>query len=122
MEYVGQITAAINVSDFDRSIDWYTSNLGLEILFRADEVGWCDMLSPVSGFSIGLSKSDSGWGDGGARLTLGVPDAEAAMAELQSKGVVFDGPIQVIPGMVKLASFRDPDGNPLMLAQTLMEG
>lgn len=34
----------------------------------------------------------------------------------------FDGPTQTIPGMVKLATLFDPDGNTLMLFQSLAEG
>jgi hypothetical protein len=35
---------------------------------------------------------------------------------LESKGVVFTGPTRVIPGKVKLAGFKDPDGYALRLA------
>jgi hypothetical protein len=33
--------------------------------------------------------------------------------------VKFDGPTQEIPGMVKLATFFDPDGNAMMFFQDL---
>jgi hypothetical protein len=36
----------------------------------------------------------------------------------RAKGVKFDDTSEV-PGMVRLASFYDPDGNPWMLAQVL---
>ena len=49
-----------------------------------------------------------------AGLALRVPDVAAARAELESKGVEFDGET-LDTGICHMASFRDPDGNALML-------
>ena len=38
---------------------------------------------------------------------------------LDAAGVRQDGPVQEIPGMVRLLTFYDPDGNALMFAQDL---
>ena len=43
-----------------------------------------------------------------------MPDVEEARAELEAKGVVFDGDI-LDTGVCHMAFFRDPDGNALML-------
>ena len=40
-------------------------------------------------------------------------DLDAARDALESKGVEFDGDTRTIEGMVKLATFFDPDGNKL---------
>ena len=56
---------------------------------------------------------------GNAVLTWGVKDIEQAKAELESKHVRFDGDIRTIEGMVKLATFYDPDGNCYMLYQDI---
>ena len=51
--------------------------------------------------------------DGGARfqLTITVPDADAAFADLQSRGVEFlNGPMDR-PWGVRTAAFADPDGH-----------
>jgi CreA protein len=53
--------------------------------------------------------------------TWEVEDIDAARAALEAAGVRFDGDTDVNEGMVKLATFFDPDGNALMLSQTLME-
>ena len=52
-------------------------------------------------------------------MTFGVTDADGARAELEASGVKLDGETQVIPAVVKLVSFFDGDGNPLMLAESL---
>ena len=50
---------------------------------------------------------------------FGVADIDAARQSLESAGVEFDGDTEVIEGMVKTATFYDPDGNALMLAEDL---
>ena len=47
-------------------------------------------------------------------IALRVPDVEAARAELEGRGVVFDGDT-FDSGVCHMAFFSDPDGNALML-------
>ncbi len=49
-----------------------------------------------------------------AHLALHVDDVEAARQELEAKGVEFEGEI-LDTGVCRMAFFRDPDGNALML-------
>ena len=49
-----------------------------------------------------------------AGLALRVPDVAAARAELEAKGVEFDGET-IDTGVCHMAFFKDPDGNALML-------
>jgi len=49
-----------------------------------------------------------------AGIAIRVPDVAAARAELEAKGVRFDGEI-VDSGVCHFAFFKDPDGNALML-------
>ena len=49
-----------------------------------------------------------------AGLSLRVPDVLAARAELEARGVEFDSDT-VDTGACHMASFRDPDGNVLIL-------
>ena len=55
-------------------------------------------------------------GTGAVVINFSVVDVVAARKLLESRGVVFSGPTQIIPGKVALAGFRDPDGNQLRLA------
>ena len=59
---------------------------------------------------------------GGATLTFGVVDIDSARAWLEAHDVKFDGEKTEVPGMVRLATFYDPDGNTFMLAQRLDGG
>ena len=117
--YDGALTCALNVTDLDRSIAWYVDNLGMELAYRADEIAWCELISPVSRVTIGLSQVEQVPAGGGATLTFGVVDIHTAKAALDAAGVRQDGPIQTIPDMVSLVTFYDPDGNAFMFAQDL---
>jgi predicted enzyme related to lactoylglutathione lyase len=106
-------------SDLEKSIAWYRDVLGFSILYKMEEMGWCELKSPVHGVNVGLSQVESPEVKGGATLTWGVKDIDAARSALESRDVRFDGDTMTIPDMVRLATFYDPDGNKLMLYQDL---
>jgi predicted enzyme related to lactoylglutathione lyase len=118
-EYGGDLTVAYEVSDCRRAIEWYEEVLGFKLLYHLEEMGWCEMGTPVSGVSVGFSQVESPKVGAGPTLTWAVKDIDAARAELEGKGVRFDGETRTIPGLVRLAVFFDPDGNDLMFSQSL---
>jgi len=99
--------------DIARAKEFYAGTIGLEIEsegehdmeFRAGQVT-LDVFDPSS---IGQPFAPSPAG-----LALRVDDVDAARAELEAKGVVFDGET-IVTGVCKQAWFKDPDGNALML-------
>lgn len=115
--YDKNVTFSMNVSDLDRSIEWYREALGFELIYKLDEYGWCELATPIQGVSIGLNQGDGP--KGGGSPFFGVEDIEAARAHLEGAGAKFEGETNEIAGMVKLASFSDPDGNTYGLAQNL---
>jgi predicted enzyme related to lactoylglutathione lyase len=123
MTYKAETTCAITVRDFAASAKWYEEMLGFQKIYDVPEMGWGEWATNVPGMTLGLSQaqpgSEDGFGHGGAVLTLGVNDIEKARKRLESKGVQFEGETSEIPGMVKLATFLDPDGHRFMLAQGL---
>lgn len=121
ISYDGGLTCALSVTSLDRSIPWYENVLGMTLMYRMDEIAWCELSSSVARVSVGLSQVESAGGPGGATLTFGVTDLDAAKAALDAAGVRQDGPINEIPGMVRLLTFYDPDGNALMFYQDLSE-
>ncbi len=118
-KYKGDITLSSSVTNLDESIAWFHDMLGFDLVFRADEAGWAELTSPTKDVTIGLGQNDKVDGRGGTTPVFGVVDIAAAHKELERKGVRFEGEIMEIPGMVKLATFFDPDGNTYMLAQSL---
>jgi catechol 2,3-dioxygenase-like lactoylglutathione lyase family enzyme len=99
--------------DIRRAKRFYTETIGLELEtegehdleFRAGQVT-LDVFDPSS---VGQPFAPSPAG-----LALRVSDVAAARAELEAKGVEFEGETRDT-GVCHMAFFRDPDGNSLML-------
>ncbi len=119
LNYVPGLTLATQVRDLDKAMAWYTDVLGFETLYKVDDMGWGEVRTEVPGVNIGLSQVESPRVGAGPVPTFGVESVDAARAQLESKGVRFDGETREYPGMVRLATFYDPDGNALMLYQSL---
>ncbi|NML06916.1 VOC family protein [Sphingomonas sp. G-3-2-10] len=117
--YDGGLTCALGVASLDAAIEWYTGILGMTLLYRRDDIAWAELTTGVDRVNIGLSQNETVGGTGGATLTFGVTDIEAAKAALDAADVRQDGEIMEIPEMVKLLTFYDPDGNALMFYQDL---
>ena len=121
LNYVPELTASMGVTNLDKSIDWYQSVLGFTLMYRTDEIGWCELATGVPGVSVGLSQNESVTQGGGATNVWGVADILAAKAHLDAHDVRQDGDIQHIPDLVKLLTFYDPDGNAMMLSENLAQ-
>jgi catechol 2,3-dioxygenase-like lactoylglutathione lyase family enzyme len=99
--------------DVSRAKRFYSETLGLEIEtegesdleLRCGQVT-LDIFDPSS---IGQQFAPSPAG-----LALRVPDVDVARAELEAKGVAFDGDT-IETSVCKQAWFKDPDGNALVL-------
>lgn len=104
------------VSDLDRAVAFYSEVLELELESRTAAMQWAKFKTGIPGLSIGLGAGGDVEGSGTVSVNLGVGDIDRARALLESRGVTFDGPTTSIPGVVRLADFRDPDGNRLRLA------
>ena len=104
---------SVFTQDVARAKEFYSGTLGLEIEtegesdleFRCGQVT-LDVFDPSS---IGQQFAPSPAG-----LALRVPDVDEARAELEAKGVEFDGET-ISTGVCRMASFKDPDGNALLL-------
>jgi catechol 2,3-dioxygenase-like lactoylglutathione lyase family enzyme len=99
--------------DIPRAKQFYSEVLGLEIEsegesdmeFRCGQVT-LDVFDPSS---IGQPFAPSAAG-----LALRVQDVDAARAELEAKGIEFEGDT-IETSVCRQAWFKDPDGNSLML-------
>ena len=104
---------SVFTQDIQRAKEFYAGTLGLEIEsegesdmeFRCGQVT-LDVFDPSS---IGQEFAPSPAG-----IAIRVPDVAAARAELEAKGVQFDGEV-LDTGVCHFAFFKDPDGNRLML-------
>ena len=112
------LTLALQVRDRKKSAAWYLDVLGFTMLYDVEEIGWCELATESTGVNVGLSEVESPR-VGGCVPTFGVKDIASARSTMEAKGVRFDGVTREYPGMVRLATFYDPDGNVLMLYESL---
>ncbi|CUH76456.1 putative enzyme related to lactoylglutathione lyase [Tritonibacter multivorans] len=115
------ITLALSVSDRHASARWYEDMLGFEVLYHADAAGWSELQTKTPGVVMGLGEHTKP-APGNCVPVFGIADLDGARATLEQAGVAFDGATDVVEGMVKTATFFDPDGNALMLAEDLTGG
>ncbi|MGS4991161.1 VOC family protein [Roseibium sp. RP-7] len=112
------ITLALSVRDRHASADWYAEKLGFELLYHMDEAGWSELATRTEGVTLGLGEQSEPT-PGNTVPVFGVADIAGARSALEEAGVKFDGATETIESMVSTATFYDPDGNALMLAQDL---
>ena len=112
------ITIALSVKDRHISAKWYESMLGFQAIYHADEAGWSELQTKTSGVTIGLGEHTKP-APGNCVPVFGIADLDTARQKLEQAKVRFDGETDVVEGMVKTATFYDPDGNALMLAEDL---
>jgi catechol 2,3-dioxygenase-like lactoylglutathione lyase family enzyme len=104
---------SVLTEDIPRAKEFYAGTLGLpietegenDLEFTLGQVT-LDVFEPAS---VGQEFAPSPAG-----IAIRVPDVAAARAELEAKGVQFDGEI-IDTGVCHFAFFQDPDGNKLML-------
>ncbi len=116
--YTGEVTISVNVKDIDRAIDWYREAFGFELIYKLDDWGWCELSTPLPGVHVGLGQTADPI-EAATAPYFAVADIEAAKKHLEKAGATFGEEIHEVQGMVKLAGFKDPDGNPFGLAQSL---
>lgn len=112
------ITLAMSVRDRHASAKWYEETLGFELIMHIDQAGWSEMKTKTDGVTLGLGEQAEP-APGNTVPVFGIADIATARANLEAIGVKFDGDTETIEGMVATATFYDPDGNALMLAQDL---
>jgi catechol 2,3-dioxygenase-like lactoylglutathione lyase family enzyme len=115
--------ANLAVTDLDRARDFYTGTLGLiEVDKEGDE-----LVVLKSGDSVvNVYRSDHAGTNEATAVTWAVDDIDAEVRSLKSKGIMFEhydmpgleleGDVHV-GGDMKVAWFKDPDGNILNIVE-----
>lgn len=107
-----------STNDFEQTKKFYLDVLGLKEIFGTQ--GWAEFAEARGDASIGIAANPRAGKEPGATIVLQVADIEAERKRLEARGVKFEGETEEVPGIVKLATFRDPSNNRLQLAQPLM--
>ena len=104
---------SVLTQDIPRARKFYGETLGLPI----ETEGENDMEFTLGKVTLDVFKPASigpPFAPSPAGIAIRVPDVAAARAELEAKGVQFDGEI-LDTGVCHMTFFKDPDGNALLL-------
>ncbi len=114
-------TVAIPVADQDRAPDFYVGTLGFEKRMDAGfgpGLRWIEVAPSGAATTIALTPPGPGQSPGvdtGIRLTTG--DAAADHADLLAHGVDADPELLSLDGAPPMFTFRDVDGNRLVIVE-----
>ncbi len=111
------------VTDFKKSLGFYTNQLGLELDY-SDEIHWAQFNSGED-VSLAIESCAADRQEQGSRLvgrfvgvTLMVENISETYEQLSGKGVEFTGKPEKQPWGGILVHLRDPDGNVLTLMES----
>ncbi|NQV49198.1 MAG: VOC family protein [Candidatus Marinimicrobia bacterium] len=106
------------VVDFERAKKFYQEDLGFELVLEDEDSKWAEFqISPGAKIAIHGVKATNANPVGA--LVLDVENIEKSELTLAGKGIKLFNK-EEIPGLAKLASFNDPDGNVIQLSQSLV--
>ncbi len=103
----------IHVTDIQRSIDFYTTKLGLKLKTR---YGNEFAVVEAPGLAIGLHPCTDTTPPGAVSIGFGVDDVEESRKQLQDRDIATDGDVVEDPPM-RFVFLKDPDSVQLYLAE-----
>lgn len=122
LQTTGTHHVAIYTANFEAIRDFYVNTLGMPLC--GGFAGYNTVFVDAGSIAIEIEEDTGGHSDAGGwrHLALEVPDVDAAYRELVARGVPFHVTPELFPPeapTMRIALFRDPDGNELELIQPL---
>ena len=118
--YRSGVSIWYNVSNLERTLEFYSGKLGFEVTFHDPANGMAMVNTNTKDCVIGFSEAQA-VEPATSSTVFEVINIEEAMKQLEAKVVDFIGGEAYLAGLATLATFVDPDGHNLMLAETLVE-
>jgi len=113
----------IQVDDLKKSKAFFSEVLGLKVTEEREEFGWVELCGAEGGQILGLAQKQEASENSPATIrenaivTFTVDDMDGTMKKLQDNGVEFIGEVIEIPNELKMALFKDRDGNHFQLVE-----
>jgi predicted enzyme related to lactoylglutathione lyase len=113
---IDKVLANVAVDDFPSALTWYERLLGRPA-DAAPMEGLAEWhLAEGGGMQVSDDEARAGW----SSVTLMVQSLDDQLAALRAEGIPV-GPIQGTPGLVKVATATDPEGNRITFAEDLVD-
>jgi predicted enzyme related to lactoylglutathione lyase len=110
----------LNVRDLPAAKRFYCEQLGLPILQETPAINLLAVRAGEVRLSIFGGRTDSD-GPGPSQIILATGDLNAAIADLESRGVKIDGAPKEAPGFMRFVYVSDPDGNAIGIVEYLRD-
>lgn len=110
----------IAVADYAKSKKFFVETLGLKVFEEQAEYNWLELKGEQDGMALGICKESPKEGPRAgmnAVVTFVVDDYEGSKKELSAKGVALFGEVAGYPGVPRMISFKDLDGNMFQLVE-----
>lgn len=112
MKNLNRCRINVMVSNMDAAVSFYTDTLGLELINRyGDHYAEIQAAELMIGLHPASDRTTFG---NNISIGLGVFDFDETLKDLKSKGIAFT---MGTDEWIRIATFADPDGNPLYLAE-----
>ena len=108
-KFRGLYTVIYRVPDIAAAKAWYARTFGVDPYF--DEPFYVGF--DIAGYELGLQPGEGSGTSGGVVAYWGVVDAEQTVRRLRERGATIDSDVQDVGGGIKVATVRDPFGNPV---------
>ncbi len=113
-------TVGIPVRDQDRALEFFVGTLGFEKRMDAPfgDGRWVTVAAAGASTSVALVAAADGTAVGvDTGIRFSTADAGADHAHLHARGVDVDAEVLRLPGVPPMFTFRDPDGNTLVVVE-----
>jgi predicted enzyme related to lactoylglutathione lyase len=114
-------TVGVPVANQDRALEFYVDTLGFDTRLNVpmgDGERWIEVAPPGATTTVALvAKRDGQPAGTETGIRFSTEDADADHAHLRASGVDVDAEIIRWPGVPPMFTFRDPDGNVLVIVQ-----
>jgi predicted enzyme related to lactoylglutathione lyase len=114
--------AWIVVSDFKKSLTFFTEVVGMKLMEKNEEFGWAELMGKDGGSILGIAqerKEEVIQAGKNAVVTFTVDNLEKTKENYKKHGVKLIGETLEIPGHVKMQTFADGDGNLFQIAELI---
>lgn len=108
----------ISGSDMKEAHKFFVDILGLTVNEYHEEYNWLEVKGPDGGALLGICKGDKNYPAGSnAVVAFTVDNFDETMDTLKQKGVTFIGEVIQAPGVPRMISFTDKDGNNFQIVE-----